>query len=728
MMILHKRFMIGIILFFGSVGLYLSSSAPTVAPYRDAGEMATICSSLSVAHPPGYPLYAVVGKSWIESIPWANRAYRLNILSAVCMGFSVLLVFLILCDLFPERNRLLLAGMSFLFGTGSVFWYLATVSEMYSPNVCACLVLMLISIKTFHSGSLRLLMLAAFLFGLFVGIRMDLVLAAPAVMILGLPVLRQHNNEIPKISLYESAFFLLGFSIYFFLLIRSQTAPLINWGKPDSFSELWAVISRKTHGHTLDLLSKNYETGALFLPEMWIYVKHLFWEFTPVGFIGIGIGLYGWFKSNRYIASALCAGFIITGPVFIFLGNMPPNPHALAIMEPHYLLPDIFAFLGAAGILALVPVRSTQGLALVVIGCIIFNLYNFRARHAMRNNYFAYDYARNVLRTLPEQSIGVIKEDVQLFSLWYLQYIKKRRSYVPIVAQGLSGSSWYQELCAKRYPEIQIGPLRNYDDWRAFIMANSLRDICAGNDAELPNEIRGHARPYGLLNYISYGSVQQNDRYTPEHSALLLKHIYVKRGMYRYEYQIDRMRNFFNADLIEDYSASYRRIAYLFLENNLFEQSRTAFMQSIYSKRNFPTSYYHLGFLYFNHDKRDESLAMYELACRYYEIYTRQALQYHAFSSVIGQIRHEYAEACLHRGVVLEKKGRIDEAINSFAKAIDLNPSFSMAYFNLASVYWKSKNWAAVIENLERAVSLEPQNQKFRQFLDLARAKQAGMQ
>ena len=48
-------------------------------------------------------------------------------------------------------------------------------------------------------------------------------------------------------------------------------------------------------------------------------------------------------------AAALREGF--TGPLFIFLGNLPPNPHAVAIMEAAYLTPDLFFLLAlAAGI------------------------------------------------------------------------------------------------------------------------------------------------------------------------------------------------------------------------------------------------------------------------------------------------------------------------------------------------------------------------------------------
>ncbi|PIV53793.1 MAG: hypothetical protein COS17_01985, partial [Elusimicrobia bacterium CG02_land_8_20_14_3_00_37_13] len=59
--------------------VYLYTMFPTIAPYRDAGEMATVIHTLSVAHPPGYPLYTLIGKIFVLLIPFGNVAYRLNL-------------------------------------------------------------------------------------------------------------------------------------------------------------------------------------------------------------------------------------------------------------------------------------------------------------------------------------------------------------------------------------------------------------------------------------------------------------------------------------------------------------------------------------------------------------------------------------------------------------------------------------------------------------------------
>ena len=47
------------------------------------GELITAAHELGVAHPPGYPLFTLLGKLFIVAIPWANPAWRMNLLNAL---------------------------------------------------------------------------------------------------------------------------------------------------------------------------------------------------------------------------------------------------------------------------------------------------------------------------------------------------------------------------------------------------------------------------------------------------------------------------------------------------------------------------------------------------------------------------------------------------------------------------------------------------------------------
>ena len=62
-------------------GVYLSTLYPSV-PGGDSGELIVAADQLGVAHPPGYPLFTLLGKiaSWL---PVGSVAWRVNLLTAL---------------------------------------------------------------------------------------------------------------------------------------------------------------------------------------------------------------------------------------------------------------------------------------------------------------------------------------------------------------------------------------------------------------------------------------------------------------------------------------------------------------------------------------------------------------------------------------------------------------------------------------------------------------------
>src|SRR5919108_3423765 len=66
----------------GGLALYGLTCAPGVQG-GDSGEFQFVGFILGIPHPPGYPLYALVGRLWTLLLPVGEVAYRMNLLSAV---------------------------------------------------------------------------------------------------------------------------------------------------------------------------------------------------------------------------------------------------------------------------------------------------------------------------------------------------------------------------------------------------------------------------------------------------------------------------------------------------------------------------------------------------------------------------------------------------------------------------------------------------------------------
>ena len=64
--------------------VYVNTAFPTVAS-GDSGELCFTSCSLGVAHPPGYPLFIMVGFVFTKIIPFGSPAFRVNCVSC-CSG------------------------------------------------------------------------------------------------------------------------------------------------------------------------------------------------------------------------------------------------------------------------------------------------------------------------------------------------------------------------------------------------------------------------------------------------------------------------------------------------------------------------------------------------------------------------------------------------------------------------------------------------------------------
>ncbi len=71
----------------GAFLLYASTLAPSVQP-ADAGEFQLVCAVLGIAHPPGYPLYTMLGKLF-TLLPFGDPAWRVNLFAAVCAAATL---------------------------------------------------------------------------------------------------------------------------------------------------------------------------------------------------------------------------------------------------------------------------------------------------------------------------------------------------------------------------------------------------------------------------------------------------------------------------------------------------------------------------------------------------------------------------------------------------------------------------------------------------------------
>ncbi|MDD5305089.1 MAG: DUF2723 domain-containing protein [Elusimicrobia bacterium] len=724
-------------LFLGVLALYLGNLPPVLAPWRDSGEMSLAAATLGVPHPTSYPLYVLLSRLAI-SVPLGNPAYRLNLLSAVAGAAACALLF---AALRPKRGLLaaLAAAACLAFNPG--FWAVSQVSEMYSLWVLSAVGLVALAERLSDDRSERLWPAFCYLCGVLLANRLDLILLAPGLVWLALscrPAAKGESNaclviaalvvpavaaltgsNAPAAALILGVFLvrtrgdgalrrrawglgagLAGLSVYLYLPVRSATGPFLDWNHPAAAANFLESLLRTRYGGTLDLISRNYAAGELFADNLRLWGAHLWDAFGPA-LAFAALGAVADFREDRARFYGRFSAWWWAGPVFLFLANMPPNPHAAAILEPHYLLSDaVLLFWLAAGVAALAANRRAFALAAVIAWPLATGA---PARLDRRESFYSLDFAANAFRAAPPGSVVVAKKDVPLYALWHYQTVSGRRPDLRVVAQGLAGAPWYQADWRRRDRTLLVSSLAAADGWRALGAAGA--PVLMTQDAEPPEPVAETSAPRGLLLAVSgvKGGLP---------GALL-----VRRGTRRSEEAPD----FFTRDLLEGYAAAEYRDAVGLRKEGKFAESERALEEAWAGSWLFPDIPYFLGYLQASSGRMAEAAASYAIADGLFEEKLTLAARYRALPDVVSSIRRQAAEAATHNGVAHEKLGDPAGAEARYRRALALFP-LAETEFDLAVLAW-GKDWTAAEEHLSEALRLDPGHAQAAKYLAALRAR-----
>lgn len=391
-------------IFWGILALYLTKLPPVLAPWRDTGEMSVAAATLGVAHPTSYPLYVLLARL-ASLVPLGNPAYRLNLLSAVAGAAACALLF---SAMRPKRGLWAALAAALCLAFNPSFWAVSQVSEMYSLWILSAVALLALAERLAEDRTERLWPGFCYLCGVLLSNRLDLILFAPGLVwlalswrpaskgeddlwlgisLLAIPgVCALSGSNLPAAALIAAIFLartrgegalrrrawglgagLAGLSVYLYLPVRSSTGPFLDWNHPAVLANFVESFARTRYGGTLDLISRNYAVGEMFVDNLRLWGAHLWEAFGPaLAFAAFGAAVDCREDRSRFYGRL--AAWWWAGPVFIFLANMPPNPHAAAIIEPHYLLSDVvLLFWLARGVAALSSEGWRPALAAVAI-------------------------------------------------------------------------------------------------------------------------------------------------------------------------------------------------------------------------------------------------------------------------------------------------------------------------------------------------------------------------
>ena len=192
---------LGWICFLIAFFVYFSTAEPTVS-FWDTGEYITTSSKLQVGHPPGAPLYQMLGAIFsVFALEKENIGFTMNLMSgfssALTIAFMYWSIVLILLKIIkPEKltiNRQLAISGAGLIGALSFtftdsFWFNAVEAEVYAMATLIMAVLFYLGLrweKDMHTNrGNKWLLLIAFVIGLSFGVHFMGLLTIPAIVLI----------------------------------------------------------------------------------------------------------------------------------------------------------------------------------------------------------------------------------------------------------------------------------------------------------------------------------------------------------------------------------------------------------------------------------------------------------------------------------------------------------------------------------------------------------------
>lgn len=558
-----------VLIFLAAFGVYLWTLHPTISPYRDSGDLIVASYTVGVAHPPGYPLYALSGKIFSEMIPWGNVAYRLNIMSAVFGAAAAAFAALAVLELAGPNLWAALAALLLAFSPA--FWRLSQVSEMYSLNaaftallfwLCAAFYRMPAGEKA--ENRLVFLYLLAFTGGIATG-NHPTVYFLFAHPVLAWMLWRSKFYSL-KDYFFAGLFFLAGFSVYLFLPVRSSTNPLSDWGHPAALENFFRVITRADYGgFKLHPEESKFEwTFGVILGHFWVYLKSLGEQFT---WAGAALGLWGmWLKRKDRFYRFVFWTLMLAGPGFIILSNLPPSERTtLPILEPHLIMPGVlFIFYVAAALEKISAYAWGKGAAAVLLAG-AFALHLPLCQY--RSSFYAYDYGRALLASVAPGGMIYNPDDSTAFITAYNQAVLGKRPDASVIA--FFRTRWGYDQLRARHPELL--PRREIRSGQelALVLLDFNRDKRPVY-AELPSKFpQGYSsRPEGLMHRLA------DKNPAPLSDRMFL--FYPMRGEYRVPED-----DFFTGQVISYYAWAYNNLGIALAGEKRYKEARLQYERAL---------------------------------------------------------------------------------------------------------------------------------------------------
>ena len=435
-----KEKLFPLIVFFLSLFVYTITLCHTVY-MGDGGEFISNVYTLGVCHVPGFPLYTIVGKVFTFFLPFLETASAVNLFSAFSASLTVTFLYLIVERL--TKNKIISIYSAFIFAFSATLWSRATVAEIYTFSILFVAIVLYLLVKWLDGYEFKYLILISYLAGL--GLSQHFSEAVFFVSIILLVLLKQKEIILkPKAILVLLLFFVLGFSIYLYLPIRSSQDPPLLFRKISSLIDLQHYLfpSFAANMITGEVKNANLDVNGIdTISKMdWFLNQFFTQEFWYFGILG-ALGLLFLVKNWKLLVFFVSIIFINIHFTFQNPANLISDFDAQFLVI--YFITAILIGLGLYGVMKYVegklshysnPILKNSYKFIFALLPLIILISNYSNSDKSKND-FAQIYGENFLTSAEKNAIVFVEYDEETFIPWYFKNVEGKRSDITIIPQ-----------------------------------------------------------------------------------------------------------------------------------------------------------------------------------------------------------------------------------------------------------------------------------------------------
>lgn len=658
-------------LFLSTFIVYLLTLCPGLF-VEGSGENIVCVWTLGVPHPPGFPLFCILGKIFTTLLPIGAIAWRVNVFAAFVASVTMVGLYLLLRKI-PIAARPA-AAAALLLAFSLTFWRQATIAEVYTLSLAIMVVqlALLLSWRRHFSAKAekpvsgkkneqkksrtttvaeKIFYLFAFFYGLGYTVHYHHLLLAPAFLFFFLYHDRAFFKRWPML-LQGAGFFLLAFSLHLYAPLASRFNPPIDWGNPQTLQNLWNYLTAQQYRGMMFHLPLEQ-----ILQNLASYALKTWKEFTDLGLFFIIPGAWFCYKRDRalfYTLTIALVAFIIWSINY----NVPWEIEVYYL--PGYFFMAIFIGFALQGVEQLL--RQKRSLLLLLFPLIAL-LTHWRENDLSQQT-FVMDNANDILEMIEPDSHLILPTNNPTFAMIYLKNIEKRLPHLQLwsrsngtitpIEQGVSPAAEKRVVSEPYFLKQTAGK------GQAVYTVERQIDSSLPGFAQIPWGVvyrimsKDVARPAEPKPLFRFNPEQQQFRFGEEQKILACRQ-------------------------------------WLVAADEAAEKGRFSFADSLYNRvvllgENYPMLPGSIGQRYIQQGREDKAEAMY-----------RALLQ-----------KKDDADLHLKLGAILGRRNQLDEAKREFEQALRLQPDMAEAHANLASVYGRREQLDQAAVELKAALKYDP--------------------